>query len=112
MGDLAGLSQPQAPWREHTSRQLASWFPSPSRTWWTAASLRAIWAVMEDLWTRLSTTRLSTRALTQKLPTNTRRWTERASSTLRTLGRPSSLGLMSLLAVNLICRRPSQQWDL
>merc|ERR1712212_24278 len=111
MGDLAGLSQPQAPWREHTSRQLESWFPCLSRTWWTAASQRAIWAVMEDLWTRLSTTRLSTRALTLKLHTNTPQWMALASSTLQTLVPPSSLGLMSLQAVNPICRRPWQQLD-
>merc|ERR1712055_900829 len=100
-----------APWREHTSRQRVSWSPSLSRTWWTAASLRAIWAVMEDLWTRLSTTLLSTRALTLKLPTNTPQWMALASSTLQTLVPLSSLGLMWLQAVNLICRRQWQQWD-
>merc|ERR1712212_915212 len=81
-------------------------YVTPSKTWWTAASLRAIWAVMEDLWTRLSTTQLSTRALTLKLPTNTPQWMALASSTLPTLVPLSSLGLMLLQAVNLICRRP------
>merc|ERR1712233_82142 len=87
-------------------------FSATGKTWLTAVSLRATWAVKEDLWTRLSTTQLSTRALTQKLPTNPRQWTERASLTLRTLGRPSSLGLMLLLAANLICKRQLQPWDL
>ena len=83
-------------------RRRESWSPSPSRTWWTAAGPREIWAAMEDSWTRwykykcwykykykykenclsrvnkykplfrLSTTQLSTRESTLKLPTNTR----------------------------------------
>merc|ERR550519_1006077 len=84
-------------------RQRGSWCLSLSRTWSTAASPREIWAVREDLWTRLSTTQLSTRALTLKLPTNTRRWTEHASLTLPMSAPPSSLGLMSVQAVSLIC---------
>merc|ERR550519_644097 len=99
------------PMSEPTSRRRGSWCLSLSRTWSTAASPREIWAVREDLWTRLSTTQLSTRALTLKLPTNTRRWTEHASLTLPMSGPPSSLGLMSVQAVSQICRRQLQQWD-
>merc|ERR1712172_89245 len=105
------LSQPLAPWREPTLRQRGSWCLSPSRTWLTAASPRGIWAVREVLWTRLSTTRLSTRVLTPKLPTNTRQWTERASTMLPMSGPPSSLGPMSVQAVSQICKRQLQQWD-
>ena len=36
----AGHSAPQAPWREHTSSRLGSWYHSASRTWWTVQPRR------------------------------------------------------------------------
>merc|ERR1711899_175610 len=97
---------------EPISRPLASWCHCLNRTWWTAAGLRATWAVMGGLWTRLSTTRSSTRALTLRHPTHTRRWTERVSSTQATLGPQSSPGPMWPLEASPICRRRSPQLGL
>merc|ERR1711934_651630 len=55
---------------------------------------------------------VSTRGSTRRLPTLTRRWTGPASSTPPTWAPQSSLGPMLLQAVNQICRRQWQQWDL
>merc|ERR1711899_60163 len=99
MGDLVGRSQPRGQWREPISRPLASWCHCLSKTWWTAAGLRATWDVMGGLWTRLSTTRSSTRALTLRHPTHIRRWTEHASSTQATLGPQSSPGPVGPVSV-------------